>query len=451
MKLNQAKIHFVGIGGVGMSGIAELFHAIGAKVTGSDISDGLAIEHLRNLGIEVFIGHDASHVVDVDVLVYSSAVNKVNPELTQAVKLGVPIIPRAEALAELMRLKRGIAIAGSHGKTTTTSFTSQIFLQSGRRPTVVVGGKLRSINSGAQFGDGDWLIAEADESDGSFSKLSPEIAVVTNIDNDHLDYFKNFDNLKEAFYQFALRVPFYGFVLYCGDAPYLRDIFAHFPKRAFSYGFEDGNHFLVKSRRHDYEIFFMGQSLGCFTPPLLGDHNILNATASLVVALRSGIPFEAAAEALSKFSGVERRLHHLGTGGGVEYYTDYAHHPTEIRACIQAFEQMYPLRRLVIAFQPHRYSRTELCWNEFKSCFEGAHLTMVTDIYPAGEKPINGISSQFLVAAVGSSNVTYIPKENLSAALSSQCRPNDVIVFMGAGDIYKMSKDILPELILGFK
>jgi UDP-N-acetylmuramate--alanine ligase len=423
MKLNQAKIHFVGIGGVGMSGIAELFCTIGARVTGSDIAEGPTIDHLRSLGIQVFIGHDAQNVKDVDALVYSSAVNKTNPELNQAIKLGIPIIPRAEALAELMRLKRGIAIAGSHGKTTTTSLTSQIFLHSGLKPTVVVGGRLRSINSGAHFGDGDWLIAEADESDGSFSKLSPEIAVITNIDNDHLDFFKSFDNLKEAFYQFALKIPFYGFGL--------------------------GNYYQIRKRQSDYEIHFEGKSLGTFHPPLLGDHNVLNAAASILVAHRCGVSIESANEALKKFSGVERRLHHLGSGGGIEYYTDYAHHPTEIRASIQAFGQMFPTRRMVVVFQPHRFTRTELCWSDFQTCFEKAHLSIITDIYPAGEKPIEGVNSQSLVESISSDTVIYISKVVLLDQLTQLIKSGDLVIFMGAGDIYKMAKDMLPKLING--
>lgn len=447
MKLSQARIHFVGIGGVGMSGIAELFHTIGAKVTGSDLSDSASVERLRSLGVSVSVGHHASHVTNVDVVVYSSAVNKTNPELSQAIKLGIPIIPRAEALAELMRLRRGIAIAGSHGKTTTTSLTSQIFIASGYQPTVVVGGRLRSINSGAHFGDGDWLIAEADESDGSFSKLSPEIAVITNIDNDHIDYFKNFDNLREAFYQFALKVPFYGFVLYCGDVPYLKEMFAHFPKRAFSYGFQESNHYQIKRGASSYELFFQGQLLGSFHPPLLGDHNILNAAASLAVASQSGIDFAVASEALAKFSGVERRLHHLGSGRGIEFFTDYAHHPTEIQACIQAFEQMFPTRRKLVVFQPHRFSRTELCWDEFKTCFSKAELSVVTDIYPAGEKPIAGIDSESLVDSISQDQVVYVAQESLVTWLNQYKKSGDVIVFMGAGDIYKISKEILPRLI----
>jgi len=449
MKLNQAKIHFVGIGGVGMSGIAELFHAIGAIVTGSDIAEGPTIEHLRRLGIPVCIGHDAQNVKDMDAVVYSSAVNKTNPELAQAIKLGIPTIPRAEALAELMRLKRGIAIAGSHGKTTTTSLISQIFLHSGLKPTVVVGGKLRSINSGAHFGDGDWLIAEADESDGSFSKLSPEIAIITNIDNDHLDYFKSFDNLKEAFYQFSLKIPFYGFVLYCGDAPYLRDLFTHFPKRSFSYGFGEGNHYQIQKKQFTYEIYYDGKKLGDFEPPLHGNHNVLNAAASILVAYKCGIPIKSANEALSKFSGVERRLHHLGSGGGVEYYTDYAHHPTEIRASIQAFEEMFPKRRIIVIFQPHRFSRTELCWSDFQTCFEKSHFTLITDIYPAGEQKIEGITSQALVKSISSDRVIYTSEAALLDQLTQVIRFGDLVIFMGAGDIYKIAKDMLPKLING--
>jgi UDP-N-acetylmuramate--alanine ligase len=450
MNLKQAKLHFVGIGGVGMSGIAELFKAIGASVTGSDMAESSTTDHLKQLGIPVSIGHQAGNIHHADVVVYSSAVNKTNPELNEAVKRGIPLIPRAEALAELMRLKRGIAIAGSHGKTTTTSFVSHIFLYGGDNPTVVVGGRLRSINSGAYFGEGDWLIAEADESDGSFSKLSPEIAVITNIDHDHLDYFKKFDSLLEAFYQFALKIPFYGCLLYCGDAPYLRELFSHFPKRAFSYGFGEHNHYRVVQTGSSYELYYEGVLLGGFQPPLLGDHNILNGVASLIVALRCGITLETAVKGLESFSGVERRLHHLGSSRGVEYYTDYAHHPTEIKACIQAFEQMFPTRRLLVVFQPHRYSRTELCWADFLTCFHRAHQSLITDIYGAGEKPMEGVSSQSLVEAIGCPEQVYFSsKENLLEDLKKKIQPQDVVVFMGAGDIYKIAKEMLPQLVQG--
>lgn len=446
MNLSQAKLHFVGIGGVGMSGIAELFKAIGAKVTGSDIAENANTQYLASIGVQVFIGHKAENLGEADVLVYSSAVTQANPELVEAKRRRVPVIPRAEALAELMRLKRGIAVAGSHGKTTTTSMTSQIFLSANQMPTVVIGGRLRSINSGAHFGDGDWLIAEADESDGSFSRLSPEIAVITNIDNDHLDFFKSFDNLLNAFYQFGLRVPFYGAVFVCGDDPHLKKLFEHFPKKIFFYGFEENNDYRIIPKGGRYQLLFKEDSLGVFDVPLKGRHNVLNAAVSLIVGLRAGISFEDAARGLMQFSGVERRLHLLGTVEGVDIYTDYAHHPTELRASISAFREMFPERRLVGIFQPHRYSRTELCWNDFLTCFQGLDQTIVTDVYAAGERPIGDISGKTLAAAVGKDHVRYASASDLLESVNKTLRSGDVAIYFGAGDIYKTAKEALPHL-----
>lgn len=446
MKLNQARLHFVGIGGVGMAGIAELFHAIGAKVSGSDQSENANTDHLKSLGVTVYIGHHAEQVKDVDALVYSSAISQANPEMIQARKLRIPLIPRAEALAELMRLKRGIAIAGAHGKTTTTSMTSHIFLNTNQRPTVVIGGRLKSLNSGAHFDDGDWLIAEADESDGSFSKLSPEVAVITNVDNDHLDYFKSFDNILNAFYQFALRVPFYGYVLACGDHHQLRTLFEVFPKKLFFYGFEEHNDYQIKKESNGYALYFKQELLGHFKAPLMGRHNVLNAVASLIVSIRAGVDFETAALALANFSGVERRLHHLGNLEQVEYFSDYAHHPTELKASIEAFQEMYPGRKILGVFQPHRYSRTEFCWSEFLTCFQGLDHAFIMDIYAAGEKPIQGVTSQNLVTAIGLQKVSYLSLEELIPGLKAQISSGTVVVFFGAGDIYRLAKETLPRL-----
>lgn len=452
MKLNQAKLHFVGIGGVGMSGIAQLFRAMGAQVSGSDMAESLVTQELRSLGISVYIGHSCENIKEADVVVYSSAVNMANPELVEARQKKIPLIPRAEALSELMRLKRGIAIAGSHGKTTTTSMVSHIFLQCQMSPTVVIGGKLRSLNSGAHFGEGEWLIAEADESDGSFSRLSPEMAVITNIDSDHLDFFKSFDHLVSAFYQFGLRIPFYGSLLACGDDKHLVKAFEHFTKKIFFYGFENHNYFQIKKTKVS-QVYVLEQKghgvLGEFFVPMAGSHNVLNAAASLLLAMRAGVSFEEGARALKTFGGVERRLHHLGHLQGREVYTDYAHHPTELLASIQAFREMFPDRKLVGVFQPHRYSRTELCWNEFLTCFRGLDKTVITEIYAAGEKPIDQISSENLVKAIGSSAVGYVHRSELSSYLSQNLPEQSVLIFFGAGDIYKMGKELLSVLSAG--
>lgn len=473
MRLAQAKVHFIGIGGIGMCGLAELLRNMGTQVSGSDLSDNTQIERLRALGIRVHIGHAAGHVHDSEVVVYSSAVRPDNPEFREARRRKIPLIPRAEALAEIMRLKRGIAVGGSHGKTTTTSLTASIFLRAGTQPTIVVGGRLDLIKSTALLGQGEWLIAEADESDGSFSKLSPEITIITNIDNDHLDYYGTTAQLKKAFFDFAMRIPFYGLAIVCGDDPSVRETFEHFGKRILTYGFNPGNDLRIEGSHGEYSIFRAGdvasagasmsanastgvvpgaeERLGQFRLQVPGRHNALNATAALAAGLEAGLPFSVCADGLAAFAGVDRRFQHKGTvAGGIDVYDDYGHHPTEVQAVLLAFREKYPDRRLITVFQPHRYSRTLLCWDQFLTCFKDADQLFVCDIYAAGEDPIANITSERLVKEIRDAgavqHIELLPHSvDRVATLRSILKPGDVLVTLGAGDVWKLGMKLISE------
>ena len=444
MSLQKSGFHFVGVGGIGMCGLAELLHNMGARVSGSDLAENANTLHLKSLGIKIFKGHDAKNVGDVDVLVYSGAVAMDNPELQTARARQIPLIPRAEALAEIMRLKRGVAVAGTHGKTTTTSMIASIFLQAQARPTIVVGGRLDLIQSTALLGDGEWMIAEADESDGSFSKLSPEIAIITNIDSDHLDYFKSFENLQAAFLGFAQKVPFYGALIACGDDLIVRKIFAHFPKRLFLYGFDDSNDYVIRGEKGKYELFRLGNKIGDFDVPFPGRHNALNATAAIVAGLTAGITFESCRNGIGQFNGVDRRFQLKGEAQGISVYDDYGHHPTEVLATLQAFREKFPDRKLVVFFQPHRFSRTQICWNEFTTCFSQCDELILTDIYPAGEKPIDGVSSEKLANEIKHQSVHLYDRN--SEKLARSLRSGDVFLTLGAGDGWKVGMEVLSTL-----
>jgi UDP-N-acetylmuramate--alanine ligase len=451
MHLNKSKFHFVGIGGIGMCGLAELLHNMGAKVTGSDLSENANTERLHQLGVPVFRGHRAENVGDADVVVYSSAVQSNNPEIQTARAKQIPLIPRAEALAEIMRLKRGVAVAGTHGKTTTTSMAASIFLEAEAKPTIAVGGRFELIQSTALLGDGEWLIAEADESDGSFNKLSPEIAIITNIDSDHLDYFKSFENLKSAFSNFALKIPFYGICIVCGDDLNIREIFENYPKRILFYGFDEKNDLVIKGQKGKYELFentATGRKrLGDFELKVPGQHNALNAVAAIAAGLKAGFSFETCRQGLLRFEGVDRRFHFKGEKNKIRIYDDYGHHPTEVRATLQGFREKFPDNRLVVMFQPHRYSRTQTCWHDFTNCFTQCDLLFLTDIYPAGEMPVPGITSEKLSAEVKHSNCHYLPKtQELADKIRSELKAGDVFLTLGAGDGWKIGMEILGQL-----
>jgi UDP-N-acetylmuramate--alanine ligase len=446
-QLQESQFHFVGIGGIGMCGLAELLHNMGAKVTGSDSGENVNTEHLKKIGISVYKGHKPEQVGAADVVVFSSAITSDNAELREARSRKIPLIPRAEALAEIMRLKRGIAVAGTHGKTTTTSMTAAIFLEAQVQPTIVVGGRLALIQSTALLGQGQWLIAEADESDGSFHRLSPEIAVITNIDSDHLDYFKTFENLQKAFLDFAGKVPFYGSAIVCGDDPIIRNIFANFQKNIHFYGFNEGNDYLVRGRNGHYELFNDGKRLGDFELKVPGTHNALNAVAAIISGLRAGLSFEVCRQGLLRFQGVDRRFHFKGLKQEIMIYDDYGHHPTEVRATLQGFREKFPDRKLIVLFQPHRYSRTQNSWHEFTTCFSQCDELILTDIYPAGEKPIEGISAEKLASEVKHPNSCYISKSpDLAVQLSKKLKAGDLFLTLGAGDVWKVGMEILQGL-----
>jgi UDP-N-acetylmuramate--alanine ligase len=449
-KLDKAKFYFIGIGGIGMCGLAELLHNLGASVSGSDAGENANTERLKELGIKVYKGHKAEQVGQSDVVVYSSAIGHSNPEMVEARANEIPLIPRAEALAEIMRLRRGIAVAGTHGKTTTTSLISSIFLEAKQNPTIVVGGRFERIKSTALLGTGEWLIAEADESDGSFNKLSPEIAVITNIDSDHMDHFKTFENLKRAFLDFAYRVPFYGVVIVCGDDPSVRELFANYSKRILFYGFDSSNDFVIEGEKGHYAVFKTNKldqkktKLGSFHLNTPGRHNALNATASLIVGLSIGLDFETCADGLNKFEGVDRRFHYKGEEAGIKVYDDYGHHPTEVRATLQALREKFEKNRLVVYFQPHRYSRTEHCWQDFKTCFSQADFLMLGEIYPAGETPIPGINSERLLSEMNHEKAIYLPKnETQLNTILKELKSGDVFLTLGAGDGWKIGLDVL--------
>lgn len=449
MRLAQAKVHFIGIGGIGMCGLAELLRNMGGQVSGSDLSENAQTKRLRELGIDVRIGHAPEHVRDAEVVVYSSAVRPENPEFKEARRLKVPLIPRAEALAEIMRLKRGIAIGGSHGKTTTTSLTASIFLAANAQPTIVVGGRLDVIKSTALLGQGEWLIAEADESDGSFSRLSPEVVIVTNIDNDHLDYYGTVEHLKKAFFDFAMRVPFYGLAIVCGDDAATRETFRDYGKRIVFYGFEADNDLRLVGSKGDYEVHRGAEKLGRIHLNIPGRHNALNAAAALAAGLEAGFSFATCAAALEGFRGVDRRFQHKGVVDGIDVYDDYGHHPTEVLAVLAAFKEKFPDRRLVTAFQPHRYSRTHLCWDQFVTCFKDAGDLFLCDIYAAGEDPISNVSSERLAREIKASGeaprkIELMPSaSDRYARIKKELKPGDIFLTLGAGDIWKLGMQIL--------
>jgi UDP-N-acetylmuramate--alanine ligase len=452
VRLAQAKVHFIGIGGIGMCGLAELLRNMGGQVSGSDLSENAQTQRLRAMGVSVTIGHAAANLADAEVVVYSSAVKSDNPEFREARRLKIPLIPRAEALAEMMRLKRGIAVGGSHGKTTTTSLTASIFMHAGSLPTIVVGGRLDIIKSTALLGQGEWLIAEADESDGSFSRLSPEMVIVTNIDNDHLDYYGTVAQLKKAFFDFAMRTPFYGLAIVCGDDPAVRETFEDFGKRIVFYGFDASNDIRLAGSKGEYDVYRGDEKLGHFTLGLPGRHNALNACAALAAGLEAGFPFAVCAQGLEQFRGVDRRFQLKGSADDIEIYDDYGHHPTEVSAVLSAFREKYPDRRVVTVFQPHRYSRTHLVWDQFVDCFGNTDKLFICDIYGAGETPLKNVTGERLAAEVSKSSKSPTSVEHLPnsvdrlARIRSELRPGDVLVTLGAGDVWKLGMQVLEAL-----
>ena len=452
------QIHFVGIGGSGMSGIAEILLNLGYRVSGSDQRRNEAIERLEQLGAKIFIGHEAGHVQGAHVVVYSSAVSRDNIEVQVARQRAIPVIPRAEMLAELMRLKYGVAVAGTHGKTTTTSMIGAVLSEGRLDPTIVVGGRVTSLGSNARLGQGEYLVAEADESDGSFLKLAPTIAVITTVDAEHLDHYGTLDAIREAFVTFANKVPFYGVAVLCLDQPNVQLLIPRIDKRIITYGLESGAD-LVARRLHlsgltsRFEVFQRGTSLGECTLQVPGRHNVLNALAAIGVALDLEIPFVTIQKALAGFAGVQRRFQVRGQAGSITVVDDYGHHPVEIRATLAAAKAGFD-RRVVVVFQPHRYTRTLHLREEFLTAFNQADVLIVMDIYPAGEPPIPGVTAADLADAIrahGHRDVTYLGRDR--ARIIDQVidisRPGDLIITLGAGDVSQLGPELLLRLETG--
>ncbi len=450
-------IHFVGIGGIGMSGIAEVLLASSFAVTGSDAKPSDTTKRLEELGATVFVGHARENVGAADVVVFSSAVTRENPEIVEARLQNIPVIPRAEMLAELMRLKDGIAIAGSHGKTTTTSLIATVLREAGLDPTVVIGGKLNSLGTNAARGLGNLLVAEADESDGSFLHLSPVVAVITNIDAEHLDHYGSHAKVKEAFAEFANRVPFYGLVVACLDHPHVQAILPRIEKRVLTYGLTAQADYrarnpIVEGLSTRFTLVRRGEPAGEFVVRMPGIHNVLNALAVIAVADELEVPADVTRAALAGFTGVQRRFTVVGEAKGVTVVDDYGHHPAEVQVTLEAAQRAYG-RRLVVAFQPHRYSRTLHCFDELVRAFNRADVLLLTDVYAAGEEPIAGATSDALAKAIrahGHRDVTWIgARKGVAKALAARVGPGDVVITLGAGDITRVGPDLLALLESG--
>ncbi|MGO9613183.1 MAG: UDP-N-acetylmuramate--L-alanine ligase [Dissulfurispiraceae bacterium] len=448
-------IHFIGIGGIGMSGIAEVLHNLGYEITGSDIKDSDTTKRLKSCGIRVFIGHNRENISKAHLVVVSSAISSDNPEIIEAKRNSIPIIPRAEMLAELARLKYGILIAGAHGKTTTTSLIATLLGEGGLDPTVVIGGKLKALGSNAKLGQGDFLVAEADESDGSFLKLNPTIAVITNIDKEHLDYFKDIEKLKSAFLAFANKIPFYGTAVVCAENEHARDIIPAIERKMITYGFSPDSAVRASNVKSvgttmSFEAAAEGKELGNFIIPIPGEHNVLNSLAAIAIAIELQIPVPTIRRALTNFSGIQRRFEYKGEESGIKIFDDYGHHPTEIRAVLKAARESFDRRRIFVIFQPHRYTRTRDLMDEFAQCFTLVDRLFIMDIYPAGEAAIEGVNSENLLKRVESNKgakATYIPDRNeLVKRIISELRMDDVVITLGAGDVYKVGNQILREL-----
>jgi UDP-N-acetylmuramate--alanine ligase len=455
----KRRVHFVGIGGIGMSGIAEVLLTVGYHVSGTDLTESQATRRLRDLGAHVQIGsHDAAHVdPSTDVLVISSAVTFANPEVARARDLRIPVIPRAEMLAELMRMQFGIAVAGTHGKTTTTSLIGSVLYEAGRDPTVVVGGRLRGPGTNARIGSGRMMVAEADESDGTFLLLSPIVAVVTNIDVEHLEHFGNIENVREAYRRFVSRVPFYGLAVLCIDSVNVRALLPQVNKRFVTYGTSSdaewqARDLAVEELQTTFALWRGDVHLGAVRLPMPGRHNALNALAAFAVAAELGIPWRITAHALNEFGGVHRRFEVRGEEQGVLVVDDYAHHPEEISATLQAAREAYDRRRVVV-FQPHRYTRTRDLFTEFLGAFDDASTLVLTDVYAAGEDPIEGVSAEALFHAFkkrGHLDVHYVAeRERVAERMLDVLQAGDLMLTLGAGDVHRTGDEVLAMLRSG--
>ena len=449
-------IHFIGIGGIGMSGIAELLINLNYKVSGSDLKDTPVTRRLAHMGGLIYKGHHEKNVEGADVVVYSSAVALDNPEILGAKDHYIPVIPRAEMLAELMRLKYGVAVAGAHGKTTTTSMIASMLTRGHLDPTVIIGGRLDIWGgSNAKLGQGEILLAEADESDGSFLALSPTIAVVTNIDQEHMDHYGSMEEIRETFTRFINKIPFYGTAILCLDNEEIQGIIPRLKKKYLTYGMTSQADLRAKEIENEglgvsFEVIFHKESLGRITVGLPGEHNVLNALSAVAVGLELNLGVQIIREGLSNLGGLERRFQIKGQKGRVTVLDDYGHHPTEIMSTLKTVKECWPERRLIVAFQPHRYSRTQELYDRFVISFNEADILVITSIYPAGEKAISGVTAEWLAQGIkehGHKEVIVCPQtEDILPALKSLVKADDLVITLGAGDIYQVGEALLDEI-----
>jgi UDP-N-acetylmuramate--alanine ligase len=449
------RLHFVGIGGIGMSGIAEVLLNLGYEIHGSDMRQSAVTDRLSSMGAVIHKGHASENVSECDVVVTSTAVRADNPEVKEARRLGIQVIRRAEMLAELMRMKYGIAVAGTHGKTTTTSLCATILGEGGIDPTVVIGGRLKSISSNARLGEGEYLVAEADESDGSFLKLMPTIAVVTNIDPEHLDHWSGgLPEIVDAFVDFVNKVPFYGCSVVCLDHPTVQASLPRIEKRYLTYGLSPQADYCASNLETvngqvSFDVVAHGEALGRVTLNMIGRHNVQNALAAIAVADEVGVDFAVSIRALGTFEGIGRRFESKGEVNGIEVVDDYAHHPEELKATLGAAREAFG-RRVVVAFQPHRYSRTLNLMDEFATCFNASDVLLLTDIYAASEDPIEGVTASALADAIrahGHHDVSWVGSvEDAGKALMERVEPGDLVITCGAGNIYQAGEMLLEEL-----
>lgn len=459
MFIRSQRVHFIGIGGIGMSGIAEILLNMGHRVSGSDLKHSPITERLARLGATIYEGHAAPNVTGADVVVTTSALSAENPEVVAAHRQTIPVIQRAEMLAELMRLKYGVAVAGMHGKTTTTSMIAAVLAAGGLDPTVVVGGRVEAMGSSARLGRSEYLVAEADESDRSFLKLPPILAVVTNLDREHMDCYRDMADIEWSFLEFMDRVPFYGATTACLDDPLLAALLPQVRRRVLTYGVAAEATFRLEilppvpgelaqhDRQHShFLVHYREQKLGPFTLCVPGLHNLRNATAAVAIGVQLGISPDNIAAALAEFRGVERRFQHKGEARGVTVVDDYGHHPTEIRATLQAARQC-GFRRILVLFQPHRYTRTRDLQEEFLHCFDAADAVWIADIYAASETPIPGVDAPALVKRIARPEVRYVESFELAAEqLARAAEPGDLILTMGAGNIHLAAGMVLAAL-----
>lgn len=436
-----------------MSGIAEILVNLGYEVSGSDLKPSEQTKRLESKGVTVYMGHLPSNIKDYHVVVTSSAIDPTNPEIIEARKRKIPIIHRSEMLAELVRLKHGIGIAGTHGKTTTSSMLASVLFDAGIKPTAIIGGKVLNFGSNAKAGEGKYIVFEADESDGTFLNLLPSIGIVTNIDADHLDHYKYFEGLKDAFLAYINHIPFYGYSVLCLDDSVIRELLPRIERPYYTYGFSEDADFTafnveMKNGFTCFSCKYRGEVVGDFKLALLGRHNVSNALAVIAVALELGLTYEDLRLGLENFRGVGRRLEKIGEKDGITVYDDYGHHPTEIRATLSALKNLG--KRIVVIFQPHRYSRTELLADEFGQAFANADDVFFTEIYPAGEEPIEGVSSDIINKAMlkheGREAFIIEKFEDIPSAVRTSLRSGDIVLTLGAGDIYKAGQMILDEI-----